>query len=477
MQRRGKWSLTGAVALVATFGTGVARAASDGGTGDADAASDGGTGDADAEDEAHRLPPLPPQVREDCWLRAPADEPPIPCELVLTGNDPRGDDRAVLVRERGGARRRGVAIQVRGSLVELLGAGHATGSLGADLGWMKAWAVVHNRDRKYALDRDALLLSPAAASGARGLPASVLVPPTLEDAELVTLGRSPDGVYAAIGLTDPRRRFVALDLLAHAYDVQPVKAWLLPGLDDRDELVRLAVAEALGASKVTEAAESVAAWLAPGRRTDVSPFTRRQIARVLGALATPPGEAALESALADAAFDVREAAVWALGEIGAPAAAPLVAARVEDEDPRVRRAAAQALGRFKDGGVLAPAFRKAFADPDARTRLAAVRAAAPLELGALVPAFIERLQDPDGEVQYAAVGALVKLRAREAAPHLVPLLKSRGARVKQYALCFWPSTWLALDCAAAKALQALGDAPGIAEAKRLVPNCLAAAAK
>ena len=185
---------------------------------------------------------------------------------------------------------------------------------------------------------------------------------------------------------------------------------------------------------------------------------RRQIVHALGAIGSPTAEPALEGALADEAFAVRQAAVWALGEIGLPAAAPLVAARFEDVDPRVRREAAATLGLFKDSGAndspVVRGFRKAFADSDQRTRLAAVRAATPLELRALAPAFIERLHDSDDEVQYAAVQAVAKLGAREAAPHLVPLLKSGGARVKHpEALCFIPATSYPLACEAARTLQ------------------------
>jgi hypothetical protein len=56
----------------------------------------------------------------------------------------------------------------------------------------------------------------------------------------------------------------------------------------------------------------------------------------------------------------------------------------------------------------------------------------------------------------------------------VPLLTSRGARIKRHhALCFAPGTWHSLDCAAAKALRKIGDPAGLAEANKLAPHCLA----
>ena len=476
MQRRAGFSIRGAVALMAVDAfLGGARAApakalvakppSGDTTGAAFPSPPG------ADETASRFPPLPPQLREDCWLRAPPGEPETPCAILFGAARDQADDRAVLVRERGGARRRGIAIQVRGSQVAVVGAGRPTGSLGADLGWMKSWTVLRRLDPDRGLDRDALLLTPAVPPNSGKLPPSVLLV-SAEEASYLRNLRARDGAFAAIGLADRRRRFVALDLLER-YDVTPAKAALLPGLDDPDELVRLAVAAVLGASKVAEAAPTIASWLGPEARPDVSPFTRRQIAFALGQLKSPAGVPGLERALADPAPEVRQAAVWALGQIGSPASGPLVVARVEDADLRVRREAAATLPLFKDTDLV-PAFRKGLADPDPRTRLAAVQAAGPLELRALVPSFIERLHDSDDEVQYAAVLAVTQLHPREAAPHLVPLLTARGARIKRHhALCFEPGRWQPLDCAAAKALQEIGDPASLATAKKVVPHCLA----
>jgi HEAT repeat protein len=99
-----------------------------------------------------------------------------------------------------------------------------------------------------------------------------------------------------------------------------------------------------------------------------------------------------------------------------------------------------------------------------------------LRLEAAVPVLIGSLNDPDDEVQYAAVEALGTLHARQAVPRLLPFLKhQKGVHVKRYhELCFVPSSWLNIECAAAKALVAIGDPAAIAEAKRIVPHCLPA---
>jgi HEAT repeats len=427
-----------------------------------------------ASREGGAVASLPAQVRRDCWLVAATGEPEIPCEVPFDANQNGMNNKAVLVREVGGGRRRGIAILMASS-VQILGAGHGAGSLGADLGWMKAWTVLHPRDPDSSLDHDLLLLEPV-PSPHPAMPAGVLVALRDEEAENVDLSGPHDrrGSFVAMGLTDRRWRFVALDLLER-YDVTPAKRWLLPGLDDPDELVRLGAAGVLAASKVGDAVGGIAAWLAPGR-PDVSPFTWRQIALDLGQLGSPAGIPALERALGDAAPEVREAAVWALGEIGGPTGVELIGGHVGDPDPRVRRAAVAALGVAGGPGIgpgIALILGNAFADPDQRTRLGAVESASKLGLRDLIPAFIERLKDPDGEVQYAAVGAVGKLGARQAAPELVPLLLARGPRqVRHHALCWSPGIWLPLDCAAARALVKIGDPAGIAEARKRVPHCL-----
>jgi HEAT repeat protein len=405
-------------------------------------------------------------------LHAAPGEPPAPCELSIGGGNEALETRAVLIRERGGRRRRGIGIQTSVGSVDVIGAGRP-GPAGPDLGWLGSWAVLHAHDPN-SINRDAFWLAPAARRASVG--GGLLLAPGGETAENVDLGgwHGRHGLYTVFALGDPARRFVALDLLDRL-DVTPAKRSLLPELGNADPLVRLGVAEALGSSKVTEAADVIAAWLSP-ERADVSPFTRRQIALALGRLGAESAVPALAAALDDPAPEVRRAAVAALGEIGGPTTWAPVASRARDPDRSVRETTATWLGEI--GGTPAvEALGVLIGDPDPRARLAAVKSASKLPLRALLPSFIERLHDPDGEVQYAAVGAVDKLRAREAAPHLVPLLTVRPARQSRpHALCWSPSIWLSLDCAAAQALAHIGDPAGLAEAKKRVPHCLASPA-
>jgi HEAT repeat protein len=416
---------------------------------------------------------LPDGVQEECWLKAPAGDPEPPCSIELAMTRSGTPDRAVLVRERQGQRRRGIAIQLGSGSVEVLGAGRRIGAAGADLVWMKAWSVLHPLS-KDSTDADALLLGGAPAARPGKLRDSVLVVvPDEEAAEMANLyGSHPRRGIEALGLTEPRRRFVAFDLLER-YQVEPVKGWLLPGLEEPDEMIRLAVAHVLAAAKVTEAIETIGSWLQPGPAA-VSPFARDQVARDLGRFESSAGIPALAVALADPAPDVREAAVLALGQIGRLGIANLVAARLEDPDRRVRLAAASTLGPLPPDPTADAALVKAMADPDQRTRLAAVESTGKREIHSAIPTLLEHIHDPDGEVQFAAVAALGALRAREAVSALLPLLKdSRGVRQADYGLCWRPSTWLYVECAAANALVRIGDAAGIAEARKRVPRCLA----
>jgi HEAT repeat protein len=254
--------------------------------------------------------------------------------------------------------------------------------------------------------------------------------------------------------------------------MEPVKDWLLPGLEEPDQMIRLAVAHVLAAAKVYEAIETIGSWLQPGRAA-VSPFARDQVARDLGRFESAAGVPALAVALADPAPDVREAAVPALGQIGRLGIANLVAVRLADPDRRVRRAAATTLGRLPPDPTADAALVKAMTDPDQPTRLAAVESTGKRAIHAAIPALLEHVHDPDGEVQFAAIAALGDLRAREAISALLPLLTaSPGIRQADHRLCWRPSTWLYVECAAASALVRIGDAAGIAEARKWVPRCL-----
>lgn len=67
---------------------------------------------------------------------------------------------------------------------------------------------------------------------------------------------------------------------------------------------------------------------------------------VLSTLPADDAIPALQEALRNEDADVRQAAAWALGEIGDPQAVPALQEALKDEDADVRRAAAEALGEI-----------------------------------------------------------------------------------------------------------------------------------
>jgi HEAT repeat protein len=416
----------------------------------------------------------PAGLEEHCWRE--------PCSFEIDIDGDRTQDRAVLVRERGGSHRRGIAIRSSaGAEVGLgcggqivLGAGRRVGALGADLSGAEALQVLRRHAEGYTDFGDSLLLASSKVHGGRVL--------------LVVADRSWSP--QVVDLTEPRHRLARVELL-RSYDVRPAAPWLLPGLDDADEAFRLQTAAVLAESRVRQAVVPVAAWLY-SEHAGVSPFTRAEIARTLGRLlrplpldemGTPTWERdghldersasaalrALESALGDAAPDVRWAAVEALGQLGGEAAATLVATCAEDKDVWVRRAVATTLGNLP-GSASVAVLTKLLGASDRRIRLNAVRSVDRLRTQSAIPRLVKLLDDPDGVIRFAAAQALGNAKAEAAVPALLLLTKDNKG-VVDWTRPSIPSHWLRLDCAAVQALQQIGDEHAAAEGRKRAPHC------
>ena len=124
---------------------------------------------------------------------------------------------------------------------------------------------------------------------------------------------------------------------------EPAVDPLLAALDDRDSVVRLRAAWALGRIGNQRAAEKLIKTLRDG---DWS--VRMRAAQALGNLRARPALDALLLATRDGNADVRRHAIGALSRIADPAAADRLGSTLKDKDWRVRMAAAIALSAIGD---------------------------------------------------------------------------------------------------------------------------------
>ena len=291
---------------------------------------------------------LPKPLEASCWLaKASPDGPGAPCWMPVSFDKDERPVRALLVRERSGNRRRGIAVLADDGQTALIGAGKVAGAGGDDLGWMGAWTVLQpldpdNRalDGEGSLDGQALALLPADGSPS-------LAQQGCKGPLLVILHRSESAgdetqrkIAAQVwDLGEPRRRLAGLDAL-RVLNVQPIKGCLLPGLRDPDEAVRLETAHVLAHSHVTEALSVLAGWLSPPSK-EISPFSRSAVAHMVGELGGAAAAGVLERSAEDPDWDVRKAAVEGLQTIGGSQAMAAILNRLEDVDARVRLVAAQ----------------------------------------------------------------------------------------------------------------------------------------
>jgi hypothetical protein len=156
---------------------------------------------------------------------------------------------------------------------------------------------------------------------------------------------SPAGVRhvarAAVQDPSPRVREAAVAALQRLNHEGP-ELELGQALSDSAENVRLAALKAAISINVFSSLSEVVE-----RIDDSSPRVRRRAAEALGAMRAVDAVVGLAAlANGDPVADVRKAAVWALGQIGAPAGRPAVEAAQSDSNSQVRDTARIALRRL-----------------------------------------------------------------------------------------------------------------------------------
>jgi HEAT repeat protein len=217
----------------------------------------------------------------------------------------------------------------------------------------------------------------------------------------------------------------------------------------------------------------VAAELVSVAAADAAPEVRAAALRTLRLLGVRQGVPVALDRLGDADDSVREAAADLVGRLGGAEAAGHLRARAGDPTPAVRAAVATALGL-----VGAPETQEDFArllhDPEPAVRAAAARGAAEAGCRPVVPDLVERLADDDPSVRTAAARALGQVGDPTVVPVLLRALRGAAPGLREAVADAVPR----LDPGAAprllEELRGLGDAPGRVAAVRALAQARAA---
>jgi HEAT repeat protein len=195
-------------------------------------------------------------------------------------------------------------------------------------------------------------------------------------------------------------------------------------LEDPDDDVRLAAADAAIRLGAVEATEVVLPWL-NGR--DVR--ARRKACEVARAMPNPRAVTPLARSLGDPDSDVRAAAAEALGHQTSAEAVPPLLGRLDDPTPLVRVQIVDALARLADPRTLVPLVGKV-QDSSPEVREAVARALGELGDRRASPALVLALRDQVGDVRREAIVAIGRMRASDAVDALAPFLGDRAASLR-----------------------------------------------
>jgi hypothetical protein len=197
-------------------------------------------------------------------------------------------------------------------------------------------------------------------------------------------------------------------------------------------------------------------------------LTRRQAAVRLGEIRARGAVRALTTLTSDAEPAVREAAVFALGQIADPAVKGIVVRALTDKVADVRASAAFALGMLANKSA-AEALSDALDDAEPSVRGASAVALGLLHDEEAVDELVDLLNDDSFDVRYDTVWALGQIGEPDAAEHLRAALAAVAARSPGEALAesFREAVQNALEDIKAQAAASDGASP--ARPRRTAP--------
>lgn len=202
----------------------------------------------------------------------------------------------------------------------------------------------------------------------------------------------------------------------------------LASLDDPDDEVRLAAADAAIRLRAAGATDAVASWLnAPDARL------RHKACEVALALPSQRAVAPLARTLGDPDSDVRAAAAEALGHQPSADAVPPLLGRLDDPTPSVRVRIVVALARLGDPRAVVPLVGKV-QDSSPEVRQAVARALGDLGDRRASSALVLALRDQATDVRREAIAALGRMRASDAVDALAPFVTDRTQSLRLAAL-------------------------------------------
>jgi HEAT repeat protein len=167
-----------------------------------------------------------------------------------------------------------------------------------------------------------------------------------------------------------------------------------------------------------------------------SRFTRVRVAGALG-LGHHDGQehrVPLERALrGENEAVVRDAIVRALGDVGSPLSAPVLATALADPDRRVRLSAANSLGDLNELEKAPAALVRAAESDDEELAMAAINALAEIHDPETVDVLIARLSSPSRDVRLRVIEGLSNIGSQKAVPGLMRALRDPDAEVRRAA--------------------------------------------